>query len=106
MENIKSFSIFKSKLSDNPKAPSHNISANVGTTETPEYINIGACWTKEGKSGKFLSCKLQDAYKDHTTQDNTKSRVGFAVVEEKATPKTKQQVQEEMPPEDDGLDAF
>ena len=104
MENIKSFSIFKSKPSNNPKAPSHNISANVGTKENPEYINIGACWTKEGNSGKFLSCKLQDGWKDHT--DNSKTRVGFAIVDENAIPKPKQQEQEEMPPEDDGLDAF
>ena len=80
--NIKNFSIFKNKPSDNEKAPSHSISANIGTQEQPEYITIGACWTKDGQKGKFLSCKLQDVYKDHTTDDRTKSRVGFHVEED------------------------
>lgn len=78
--NIKNFSIFKNKPSDNEKLPTHSISANVGTKETPEYVTIGACWTKEGKGGKFLSCKLQDAFVDHT--DRTKTKKGFAIVDE------------------------
>lgn len=73
---IKNFSIFKNKPSENETAPTHTISAKIGE----EYVNVGACWTKEGKRGKFLSCKLQDPYKDHT--DNTKSRKGFAIAEE------------------------
>lgn len=80
---IKVFAVFKKKASDNEKTPSHSISAKVGE----EYIEIGACWTKEGKNGKFLSCKLQNVYVDHTTQDRTKSRAGFAIVDEKMIPK-------------------
>ena len=33
---------------------------------------------KEGQSGKFLSCKLQDVYVDHT--DRTKTRKRCAIV--------------------------
>lgn len=78
---IKNFSIFKNKPSENDKLPTHNISANIGTKEKPEYVNIGACWTKDGASGKFLSCKLQDVYVDHN--DRTKTKKGFAIADEK-----------------------
>jgi uncharacterized protein (DUF736 family) len=78
---IKNFSIFKNKEVKNDKQPTHSISANVGTTENPEYVSIGACWTKEGKGGKFLSCKLQDVYVDHT--DRTKIKKGFSIEEDK-----------------------
>jgi len=74
---IKNFSIFKNKPSDNEKLPTHSISAKYGD----EYVTIGACWTKDGKNGKFLSCKLQDAYVDHT--DRTKTKKGFAIADEK-----------------------
>lgn len=68
----------KAKPSDNPKLPTHSISVKVGD----EFITIGACWTKEMKNGgKFLSCKLQDAWVD--TQDGKKSRKGFGIVAEK-----------------------
>lgn len=93
---IKNFSIFKNKANDNEKIPTHNISANVGTEHIPEYVNIGACWTKEGKNGKFLSCKLQDVYVDHT--DRTKTRKGFAIVDEKLIPKEDEDT--EQPPDD------
>lgn len=97
---IKNFSIFKSKPSDNEKAPTHTISANVGTKETPEYVNIGSCWTKEGKGGKFLSCKLQDVYVDHT--DRTKTKKGFAIVDEKLVGKAEYEDANdtEQPPDD------
>lgn len=95
---IKNFSIFKNKEVANEKQPTHSISANVGTQEKPEYVNIGACWTKEGKGGKFLSCKLQDVYVDHT--DRTKTRKGFAIVDEKLIPQ-EQDEDNELPPDDD-----
>lgn len=76
---IKNFSIFKNKPSDNEKLPTHSISAKIGE----EYLTIGACWTKEAKNGKYLSCKLQDVYVDHTTNDRTKSRKGYAIADEK-----------------------
>ena len=59
---MKNFSIFKRKASDNEKAPTHDISTKIGE----DYVIVGACWTKDSKGGKFLSCKLQDAYADHT----------------------------------------
>jgi len=93
---LKFFSIFKNKPSDNDKLPTHTISANVGTKENPEYVNIGACWTKEGDKGKYLSCKLQDAWVDHT--DRTKTRKGFAISDEKLIQKEDEDT--EQPPDD------
>ena len=67
----------KAKPSDNPKLPTHSISIKIGE----EFVTIGACWTKDMKNGgKFLSCKLQDAWVD--SKDNTKSRKGFGIVQE------------------------
>lgn len=77
MLQIKNFSIFKSKPSDNEKLPTHRLSAKVGDN----YVDIGACWTKTSSKGdKFLSAKLADVYVDHT--DNTKSRKGIVLVYE------------------------
>lgn len=73
----KNFSIFKAKPSDNEKAPTHNISCKIGE----EYVNIGACWKKDGKSGAFLSCKLQDSWVDHS--DRTKTKKGYAIADER-----------------------
>ena len=65
----------KAKPSDNPKLPTHVISTKIGE----EFVNIGACWTKDMKNGgKFLSCKLSDAWVD--SKDNTKSRRGFSII--------------------------
>ena len=89
---MKNFSIFKLKSSENEKYPTHTISFNVGTKENPEYITGGACWTKEGKGGKFLSCKLQDAYVN--SADRTKTKKGFTIVDEQPDEDTKQ------PPDD------
>lgn len=67
----------RARPSDNPKLPTHSISVKVGD----EFITIGACWTKNMKNGgKFLSCKLQDAWVN--AQDNTKTRKGFGIVPE------------------------
>ena len=74
---IKNFSIFKAKEGKSDKSPTHSISAKIGE----EYLTIGACWTKESKGGKYLSCKLQDVYVDHT--DRSKTRKGYAIADEK-----------------------
>lgn len=74
MIKIKNFAIFKNKPSENEKAPSHALSAKIGE----QYLNIGSAWTKEGKSGKFLSVQLSNAYVDHT--DNTRSRKSVVLI--------------------------
>ncbi len=74
---IKNFSIFRNKPNDNEKLPTHSISAKIGD----EYVTIGGCWTKEAKNGKYLSCKLQDVWVDHS--DRSKCRKGFAIADEK-----------------------
>lgn len=81
---IKNFNIFKLKEQKNDKSPTHSISAKIGE----EYINIGVCWTKENASGKFLSCKLQDAWVDG--KDRTKTRKGFTIIDEKPDDDTEQ----------------
>ena len=73
---MKNFSIFKNKPSDNEKLPTHTISMKVGE----EYVTVGACWTKDGNGGKFLSCKLSDAWVD--AKDNTKNRKSYIIVAE------------------------
>jgi uncharacterized protein (DUF736 family) len=46
------------------------------------FFEGGACWIKKDKNGNtFLSCKLGDAWKDHT--DESKSRKGFHIEEDK-----------------------
>ena len=72
----KNFSIFKAKEKKSDKAPDYNISLKVGE----HYINVGACWLKEGKGGKYFSCKLSDGY---TSKDGKKT-AGFVIEQEKA----------------------
>jgi uncharacterized protein (DUF736 family) len=75
---IKEIMIFRSKPSDNPKAPSHRVMARVGDT----LVELGAAWTQESKKdgSKYLSVKLRDEYKDHT--DAQKSRKGWHIEED------------------------
>lgn len=76
MTYIKNFSIFKQDNKGNEKLPTHGISTKIGE----EYVNIGACWTKDSTKGKYLSCKLSDAWVD--SKDNTKSRKSYVIVAE------------------------
>lgn len=73
---IKNFSIFKQDNKGNEKLPTHGISTKIGE----EYVNIGACWTKDSTKGKYLSCKLSDVWVD--SKDNTKSRKSYVIVSE------------------------
>lgn len=57
---IKNFSIFKQDNKGDDKKPTHTISTKV----SEEFVTIGCCWTKDSTNGKYLSCKLQDVYKD------------------------------------------
>lgn len=66
---IKQFAIFKAKEKKNEKSPDYNISVKVGE----KYLNVGGCWLKEGKGGKYFSCKLSDGYQD---------RKGFSITED------------------------
>lgn len=54
----KVFAIFKANEKKNEKSPDYNISIKVGE----KYETIGGCWIKEGKNGKFFSCKMSEPY--------------------------------------------
>lgn len=71
---FQNFSVFKAKPSDNEKLPTHALSMKLGE----EFVNIGGAWTKDASTGKYLSCKLADAWV--SSEDNTKSREGFVIV--------------------------
>lgn len=77
MEKIKNFIIHKNEKKNNEKSPDYNLSARVGTAEQGEWLNLGACWVKEGKKGKFISCKLADVWVN--ANDRSKSRKGFFI---------------------------
>lgn len=70
MNHFKHFSCFKVAEKENEKQPDYRLSAKVGE----EFVEIGVGWIKEGNSGKFISFKLADIYKD---------RSGWKIVEEK-----------------------
>lgn len=83
---MKNFSIFKAKEKKSEKAPDYNISLKVGD----HYVNVGACWLKEGKAGKYFSCKLSDGY---TSKDGKQTK-GFVIEQEKeGTTLTPEEVQ-------------
>lgn len=71
---IKNFSIFRGKETDNEKLPSHKINTKIGDS----FVEIGSCWTKEGKNGKYLSGRLATAYINE--RDRTKSRKAVVMV--------------------------
>lgn len=71
---FQNFSVFKAKPSDNEKLPTHALSMKLGE----EFVNIGGAWTRDASTGKYLSCKLADAWVN--SEDNTKSREGFVIV--------------------------
>lgn len=57
---MKNFAIFRNTNKQSDNEPDYRISAKIGDN----YEEIGAGWTKEGKSGKFISCQLRKSYKD------------------------------------------
>ncbi len=71
MEPIKFFNLQKNNKKSDTQ-PDYRISFKTADT----FIEGGACWIKKDKKGNnFLSCKLADAWKDHT--DESKSRKGW-----------------------------
>ena len=60
MEKIRNFAIFKNNEKKNDKQPDYTISVKVGE----KYVTAGGAWLKEGKTGKFFSCKLSESYQD------------------------------------------
>lgn len=56
-EPIKNFVIFKNNNKSKDNHPDYRISIKIGE----EYVDAGGVWLKEGKNGKFFSCKLNDA---------------------------------------------
>lgn len=72
--------------------PDYRISVNIGEEEA-NYVEAGACWIKKDKKGNsFLSCKLADAYVDHTKGT---ARKGFELVVENQTEIAKEYEQDQ-----------
>ena len=62
---MKNFSIFKNTYKkEGTTQPDYKIM--VSLAEGEKMSEAGACWIKEGTSGKFISCKLNDVFVDHT----------------------------------------
>lgn len=57
MEPLRSFAIFKNQHKKEDKHPDYKISVKVGDV----YVDAGGVWIKEGKAGKFFSCRLNEA---------------------------------------------
>jgi uncharacterized protein (DUF736 family) len=79
MENIKSFVIFKNNNKEKETHPDYRISIKIGE----EYVDGGGVWLKEGKNGKFFSCKLNDA---------KNGRKGFSIKVEEDVPDNASQI--------------
>jgi len=96
---MKYFNLQKNKYKKTDTMPDYKISVNVGTDES-NYVEAGACWIKKDKSGgTFLSCKLSDAYVDHT---KGVARKGFELVMEGQTEEA-ESYQDEQTAEDVGF---
>jgi len=80
---MKNFNIFKNDFKkEGSKAPDYKIMASL--SEGEKMIELGGCWLKEGKKGKYFSCRLNDAYADHIKGI---ARKGFILSEESQTQK-------------------
>lgn len=75
---IKNFYITKNKFKKTENQPDYKISFK---DEKDNFVDLGGAWLKEGKAGKFFSCALGNAWKDHTNESN--SRKGFHIEEDK-----------------------
>lgn len=80
MNPIKNFYITKNKFKKTDKQPDYKISFKA---ENDEFVEVGSAWIKDGKGGKFFSCKLNDIYVDHVK--NT-ARKGYVLIQEGQTP--------------------
>ena len=78
--------LFKNTDKKSENQPDYRLVASEGDN----LITVGAGWVKEGKQGKFVSMKLQDA-REYEYEGVKKTAPGFKVVKEEAeTPKEAQ----------------
>ena len=99
---IKFFNLQKNKYKKTETMPDYKISVNLGD-EQSNFVEAGACWIKKNKNGEtFLSCKLSDAYADHT---KGVARKGFSLAMDGQTEvvKTYEEKPEIDESEDDGI---
>ncbi len=62
---MKNFNIFRNEFKkEGEKTPDYKIMVTLAEGE--KMTEAGGCWIKDGKNGKFFSCKLNDVYVDHT----------------------------------------
>jgi hypothetical protein len=88
---MKNFSIFKNtKKKEGSTQPDYKMSVKMGE----EYVDCGSCWLKDGKSGKYFSCKLNDVYVDHT---KNVARKGFELTLDPSNGNEMPDIPEEAP---------
>ena len=95
---MKDFYLKKNIYKKSDTQPDYRISGRDGDT----FYEVGGAWIKKDKAGNtFLSCKLGDAWKDHT--DETKTRKGWHIEEDKPVKMAKQEDEIERESEDVGF---
>lgn len=91
---MKNFLIFKNNHKQNEKQPDYKIMAS---NEGEDLKEMGGCWLKDGKNGKYFSCRLNATYADHTSGVK---RTGYSLVADKQT-ETVENYSESVKPEGD-----
>lgn len=86
---MKNFTITKNKFKKTDSQPDYKMSIK----QDDAFIEIGSCWLKEGKNGKFFSCKLNDVYVDHV---KGVARKGFDLVMEESNGNDMPEMPEEV----------
>ena len=61
---INNFAIFKNKDKTKDTQPDYKLSINIGTKETPKYVDAAGIWMKEGANGKFMSGMMTKAFQE------------------------------------------
>ena len=63
---MKNFTLQKNKKTKETQ-PDYRMNVNIGDKENSNWVECGSCWIKkDSKGNNYLSCKLNDAYADHT----------------------------------------
>lgn len=93
---MKNFAIFKNEYKkEGSTQPDYKIMVTL--REGEKMTDAGGCWLKDGKSGKYFSCKLSDAFVDHTKGI---ARKGFTLTIDESNGNDMPDMPEEKPEDD------